>query len=47
MSGDMAGERFLKFLPLHESAFKRQSKLEDVVQGWCPNREGKLWKIVK
>jgi len=50
-SGVMAGEKFLKCLPLHQSAFDRQTGLEkkpdlkEVVRGWCPSRKGKARKI--
>ena len=42
-SGVMAREKFLKFLPLHESAFERQ----EIVRGWCPSRNGKSWRVEK
>ena len=44
-SGIMAGEDFLKFLPLHESATERQSKLERRIRGWCPNTIERTWKV--
>ena len=40
-SGVMAGERFLKFLPLNESAFDRQTNLQSSVRGWLSSAE---WK---
>ena len=43
----MAGKKILKFLPLHESAFKRQPNLKIIVPGWFPSRNGKPWRIVK
>ena len=58
-SGVMAGEKFLKFLPLYQSALERQpglkekpgqekiSSSEEIVQGWCPRRKGRAWKIVR
>ena len=57
-SGVMAGEKFLKFLPLHKSAFERQPglnepdkekipSLEEIVRGWCPNGKGGIWKVAR
>ena len=57
-SGVMAGEKFLKFLPIYQLAFERQTfkkqaglekkpDLKEVIQGWCPIRKGKPWKIAK
>ena len=48
-SGIMAGEEFLKFLPIHESATERQADngLEARILGWCPNTPGRTWKLAK
>jgi hypothetical protein len=41
-SGVMAGEDFLKFLPLNETAFEQAPKLESQVRGWLGSKE---WKV--
>ena len=58
-SGVMAGEKFLKFLPLYKSAFERQPglkdklgqvkilSLEEIVRGWCPSRKKRAWKLAR
>jgi len=57
-SGVMSGEKFLKFLPLHQSAFERRLGLdkpdkekilglEEIVRGWCPSRNGRVRRIAR
>ena len=58
-SGVKAGEKFLKFLPLHLFAFERQpglkgklgqvkiTSLEEKVRCWCPSRKGRAWKLAR
>eukprot|EP00536_Pseudo-nitzschia_multiseries_P012136 jgi/Psemu1/31033/gm1.31033_g len=45
-SGVMAGEAFLKFIPLHLSGFDPHPLLEGIIKGWIPNKRGQSrWKI--
>ena len=47
-SGIMAGEKFLKYLPLHKSAIERDSNLEKKIKGWCVNTEGRSrWELTE
>ena len=44
-SGAMAGEAFLKFLPLHENVIERCADLENEIFKWLPNTGGIKWKL--
>ena len=44
-SGAMAGEAFLKFLPLHENAVQRCTNLEKDIFKWLPKVDGMKWKV--
>ena len=47
-SGIMAGENFLKYLPLHQSAIERVPKLKWKIQGWCANLKGRArWRLTQ
>ena len=37
----MAGDNFLKFIPLNETAFEREPKLDVTIQSWLPDK----WRI--
>ena len=44
-SGVMAGERFLKLLPLHQSVLERQPGFREKPLSWCPNGVGRTRNI--
>ena len=44
-SGAMAGEAFLKYLPLHENAIQRHPALESELFKWLPKIDGVKWKL--
>ena len=45
-SGVMAGDNYLKFLPLNQTAFERCQTLENKVLSWCaPGRGYSRWRI--
>eukprot|EP00536_Pseudo-nitzschia_multiseries_P006885 jgi/Psemu1/16376/gm1.16376_g len=45
-SSVMAGEAFLKFIPLHLSTFDQHPPLEGIIKEWTPNkREQSIWKF--
>ena len=47
-SGIMAGEKFLKYLPLHQTAIERMPSLAWRATGWCANTEGRAkWKLAE
>ena len=40
-SGVMAGDKFLKYIPLNETALEREEKLEETVMKWLPGE----WRV--
>ena len=46
-SGAMAGEAFLKFLPLHENATERCTGLKEEIFKWLPKVDGIKWKLAE
>eukprot|EP00536_Pseudo-nitzschia_multiseries_P008949 jgi/Psemu1/66766/estExt_Genemark1.C_2380032 len=43
----MAGNDFLKLLPLHQTCLKQLPPPKDLVRGWCPKTKGIDWKFTK
>ena len=46
-SGIMAGEMFLKFLPIHRIVIERFPTMEKEVLDWVGRSKGRSWKIAK